>query len=491
MIMSIPVPYEFFQFTEDTPEPSVLYTLAGAIPYAKDTLFASNGVYYKATKPIRLYNWDDAHAKLVNQDSTLIHHIVYEGGVKKSYFPYKTNVPYGGQLLFEDAGGTPVVLLKDEYAFVAFDRPFAVPNDAWLRYDPDTNGDIGHPGGTLPYTEFVNYPGSSEVHVKQYSGGTSETSPGSLDSETTLNYGAFAASYPDLIMVTNEAIPKFFSTAAGQWTAAGSDPHLFLGDLSHDLSTIANDPKLVKALYPTFHYVNDGKSYTYKSSTVEMSFYLWGKEAFDTVAMTGLIADTVTVKFYNEADTQIGADQVITVDNKRDAAGNLEDYPVTRIVYSPNTDGLSLTRVIPKNGHVRVTLTGDEIQLGSLYLGLALDMGLTDFTFTTKFIDLSPVEENFNVIEYVEGLKIKEYTGGFSVWTEDVDRLSRTLVSLGQGLVIVNGSDTIQNEAVGDKSRFEATMVVGRLRSLPVTTTKEKDRIGELAKAKFVLREIV
>jgi hypothetical protein len=213
-------------------------------------------------------------------------------------------------------------------------------------------------------------------------------------------------------------------------------------------------------------------------------------DKFDTLALGRIKADNINIRFY-EGSTLVYELLNYEIDNRRDIRGESADYPTTTVIYCVHENPQILTTVLPAGSKVEVELLGADIFIGTLQLGLAIPLGVTDFSFTTKFQDFSPVEKVFNVIRYVEGLKVKDYIGSFRFWTTEFDIHDRFFVSAGGKLLIINGSDTTNNCEVNSQDRFACTALLGRIKSMPLKTIKEDDRLGVLAQASFEIREIV
>jgi hypothetical protein len=68
--------------------------------------------------------------------------------------------------------------------------------------------------------------------------------------------------------------------------------------------------------------------------------------------------------------------------------------------------------------------------------------------------------------------------------------MNRLMVSLGQGLVVLNGSDTKRNVPVdNNRDIFAATMVVGRIRDFQLRTNLDNKAMGEMATYSFTIEE--
>lgn len=482
MILSKIVSASLYEFVEDpaSPQPVPFEVFDGF--FEKGRLVTIGSKTYRTNTKCYTKSLQNGYQQMTNNNPSLLHAFEYKNGLRVNYL--RTDQYYVAFYI----PFFPIIKFRGFIPFVYFDQPMI--SDLTQIVHKDSAGALNYPGGTHDYIEFVY--SNANIAVKKYSNGTSPISPGALQSTQTYSHAAFAAAYPDYIFVRSSW--SLISTYGGTYYG---DHETVVGEISTVLyessPTLDIDPRLDVSLTYTPASVLDGKNYTYHESWQEATYIVKADNTFDTVALTGLIAQQIHVTFYEKDGAtigpQIGDTQDIFVQLEADRRGLIHVDGITVIAYSPSTVGLTT----PSDaGYVKIRVTGGAmIRVGGIHLGVAVDMGLTDLVFQTKFIDLSPISENFNVIEYKEGLKVREVSGSFSFWTTYYDYYDKLLLGMGQQLVIINGSDNLKNEWTDSRKFFAALNMVGRVKSMRMGTVKTDDRLGYRAKADFIIREQV
>lgn len=482
MILSLPVKTTLHDFTPGpaTPAP-VLFKVDNGF-YPKGALVTVESRMYRTSTETRTFSLQHGGGYIESNSPSLLHEIEYVNGLRVNYLREdQWYLDFYG-LFF------PVLKLDYKVPFVRFNYPMI--SDLTQKVFKNSAGTFDMPGGVHDYIEFVHNGGN--ITVKMYTGGTSPGNPGALTSSSTQPFPIFAENYPGYVFVLNDW--TLSSTIAGIYHSNNDSVKEDIFTLIYESSpTLSIDPRIVKVLdYPPSS-VLDGKDYTYNASWQEAEYIVRTDEVFDCVAIAGLTAYRVTVTFY-ESDgyaigAQVGNPQVVFVNLQSDLRGLVYADYTTIVVYSPSDN--ALTTPIP-GGYAKIVVeASEEARVGGIYLGASADLGLTDFSFSTKFLDFSPIEENFHVIQYKAGLKVRELTGTFSFWTIYYDLHDRLLLGLGEGRVILDGSDTTYNEYTDSKSYFSALRMVGRMKSIKLKTDKEDDRLGTRATASFTIREQV
>lgn len=235
--------------------------------------------------------------------------------------------------------------------------------------------------------------------------------------------------------------------------------------------------EMAKSSYPF-----DGKNYTTAKAQNTMTYTLKGLEAFDTLALGRVKADNVVINFKDPQGTLI-TNITKPIDTSRDANGNLAPWHTTLIYYSD--------AVMAADSTVEITLTGTDIELGTLMLGMSVDAGFTNLELTNKYRDFSVFEyDAWGNADYVERAKISTYSGTVKIFITDYDRIDRLMTSLGKNLVIVNGSDS-KNAAPNSSSIFASTQKIGRFVSFDQKTQKKDGVMGVHAVYSFTLEGVV
>jgi len=238
----------------------------------------------------------------------------------------------------------------------------------------------------------------------------------------------------------------------------------------------------------------DNKAYTQIKGGGVVTFKVKVNEGeFNTIAFTKLIAESVDVMVVaNNTQGSVLLDlKNFKPDGKRDINSRLPDVGTTAIVYS-GIQGESYTDA-PAGSTVEITLKGRRIQLGGIHVGLSVNAGFTNLVFQNKYKDYSPYEKDqWGNITYIEGVKTNIHSGTVDVPIRHYDMMNRLMISLGQGLVILNGSDTMGNtQPDNQKDIFASTMVVGRIRDFALRTNLVNKSLGEMATYSFTIEEDV
>jgi len=241
-------------------------------------------------------------------------------------------------------------------------------------------------------------------------------------------------------------------------------------------------------LRPTNHYAPlDGKKYTFVKAP-NPTYEVESKYPFNTLAINGLIAETVTVKFkhIDKNGDPIGTDIpliAVTPDCYVDIQHRLPQAPTTLIVYAPR----DIT------GRVELTFTNAvDTLIGGIHLGQSVGVGFTNMTFTNKFRDYSPYEKDqWGNILYTKGVKTNIYQGTVDVEIKEYDRINRMMAMLGGQTVILNGSDTVHNDDIDSTNFFASTQVVGRVRNFALKTKLDNKLMSQMATYSFEIEEDV
>ena len=237
----------------------------------------------------------------------------------------------------------------------------------------------------------------------------------------------------------------------------------------------------------------DSKNYTKIVTNNEITFKLNVPDgAFNTIAFTGLLCDELSVET-REGSAGTGPQNLALhgyqPDGSRDVNKRLPPVPTTAIIYNDLPNGG--TTDTPVGGEIIITIKGKNIELGGIFVGLSVNSGFTNLSFQNKFKDYSPYEKDqWGNVMYVEGVKTNIHSGTVDVPIRHYDMMNRLMTSLGQGLVILNGSDNLSNRPPdNNRNIFASTMVVGRIRDFQLRTNLDNKHMGEMATYSFTIEE--
>jgi len=221
----------------------------------------------------------------------------------------------------------------------------------------------------------------------------------------------------------------------------------------------------------------DGKNYTAIETNTTVTTTCSSAEVFDTIAISGVIGDTVNVAYS-------GGSIDYTIDNKLDVNNRLPVARTNVILYFPtDITGQVTVTITPKNGIVRI---------GEILLGLSVNAGFTNLTFSNRFIDYSPTEtDQWGNTLYIEGTKVNVHSGTVDILVGNYDMNLRLITSLGGSVVILNGSGSKDNLPTSDTDIFSSTMLVGRLKDFDQRTKIKNDDLDRMASYTFKIEELV
>jgi hypothetical protein len=238
----------------------------------------------------------------------------------------------------------------------------------------------------------------------------------------------------------------------------------------------------INSLNP-FDGVNNTKTVFDTSNTQGVaSWTMLTTQPIDSIAFGRIICDTVDITILDEDNNILFSIDNYPIDNTV-VKGRPEQYPATRVIYTAET--------IPANSIVMVSLKGAVIELGELQTTSALDAGFTNPQFKHGFKNFNMSEINkWGTWEEVDGIKLRTHTGTVDFKTLDYDDYNNLLGLVIGTRVVMNGSDTFNNELPDGKKIFGSTMMIGRFQALDQQSYNKKKRIGEIATYNFTFQEI-
>ena len=232
----------------------------------------------------------------------------------------------------------------------------------------------------------------------------------------------------------------------------------------------------------------DGKSYTKAIVDTTATDYkaVWtvlSARAFDTIAFSRMICDSIDVKFMDIDGNLIDELNTYEVDNTVANNSDVEHY-ATAVLYSG--------RLYSNETVIQITLNGSHVEIGELIAGERLDAGFTKSAFQNKLKDFSPKEQDdWGNWHYIDGVKVRVHAGTVDFPVASYDKLNRLMVLIGGSKVIINSSDSIMNEPPDGKNVFESTMMIGRFTSLDLSTTNKSKEVDDIGSYKFNIEELV
>lgn len=226
----------------------------------------------------------------------------------------------------------------------------------------------------------------------------------------------------------------------------------------------------------------DNKNYTKATRDSNIQYVVKGTIKFDTLALGHLKADSVLVEFRDSNSNLIKSINQV-VDSSRDSFDYLEKYHTTIILYSE--------QVMEANSTVSITITGTDCEIGTIMLGQSVDAGFTNLNLKNTYKDFSVIQEDeWGNVDYVERAKVSKYDGSVDIMITDYDRIDRLMTSIGARLIILNGSDSL-NQISDSQNIFASTQKIGRIRGFQQQTKVKDNDMDRTATYTFSLEEIV
>ena len=232
----------------------------------------------------------------------------------------------------------------------------------------------------------------------------------------------------------------------------------------------------------------DGKNYT--KAVVDTSltegvatWSMLATEDFDSVAFGGLVCDSIDLKVMDlDGVVQFQLNNYI-VDNSVAINSDI-DYNSTRILYTKE--------MMNSEWVIEVTLHGATVEIGEIIGAKSIDAGFSKATFQNKFKDFSPKEQDqWGNWYYIEGVKVHVHSGTVLFKILRYDQLNRLMVLIGGKKMVINGSDSLDNEVPDGEKIFDATMMIGRFTRFELDSAEKNKRLGTKGEYIFEVEELV
>ncbi len=231
----------------------------------------------------------------------------------------------------------------------------------------------------------------------------------------------------------------------------------------------------------------DGKNYTRTEfHTGDDGFARWDllvTEPIDSIAFGMVITDTINVRVSDQNGISQFEINNYPVDNSV-APNRDEQYPSTVVLY--------LDKTYPAGSVITIWLNSSVVTVGEILFASKLDAGFTKVNFKNTFKDYSPTEtDQWGNYYYADGVRVKVHTGTVEFPVMSYDQLNRLMLLIGGRRVVINSSDTTENQVPDGRNSFEATMMIARFTKFELSTADQKKRINELGTYVFSIEELV
>ncbi len=307
-----------------------------------------------------------------------------------------------------------------------------------------------------------------------------------------ISWGAPGKSRTPAIKVTSMVVRKgyFFlrtwvDAPIEYATYTVNDPIVYMyGDVGSPADIDGFRPKRQAQAYNPF----DGKNYTKTEfDTVETEgFARWdvvATEDIDSVALGHVICDTVNFRVSNEDGDALFELNNYPIDNTL-AKNSTETYEDTVVLYTDKT--------YPAGSVITFWLYAAVVTVGELIGASRLDSGFTKLNFKNSFKDFSPKEQDqWGNWYYRDGVRVHVHSGSVEYPVVSYDQLNRLMILIGGQKVVINSSDSTENEVPDGRKVFAATMLIARFTKFDLATTEKNKRIGETATYSFSVEELV
>ena len=234
----------------------------------------------------------------------------------------------------------------------------------------------------------------------------------------------------------------------------------------------------------------DGKGYTqavYGTSGAAGSGYarwdMMSPQWINSIALGNFMCDTLDFIVSDENGNKLFQLNNYPVDNKVIPDGTVE-FEDTRALY---TD-----KPYPPTSIITIILYGSVVKIGEILGANKLPAGFTKVSFKNRMKDYSPQEEDqWGNWVWKDGVRVRIHTGTVQYKVLRYDQLLRLRMLIGGRKVIINGSDSTENEVPDGQNVFSATMMIGRFIDFELETKEKNKRIGDIATYRFKIMEIV
>ncbi len=247
------------------------------------------------------------------------------------------------------------------------------------------------------------------------------------------------------------------------------------------------DGFIQKQLHPA-HAPFDGKNYTKTvyATDPNAGFARWdviATEDIDSIAFGGIICDVIDFRISDQEGNTLFELNNFPVDNSV-APNRPEVWPATVVLYADKT--------YPAGSVITIFLKATLVTVGEIIGASKLDAGFTKVVFKNSFKDFSPKEQDqWGNWTYIDGVRVKTHTGTVEYRIASYDQLNRLMLMIGGQKVVINSSDSTENQVPDGRKVFEATQMIGRFIKLDLASTEQKKRIGEIATYSFQVEELV
>lgn len=237
----------------------------------------------------------------------------------------------------------------------------------------------------------------------------------------------------------------------------------------------------------------DGKQYTKTEWVTEDGYAEWTLLAtgkFDSIAFGKIICDYVDIEIVDEDGNHLQSITHYEIDNKVSRTSERE-YASTVVLYTDRNDDGSV-KLLPSESIIKVRLYGSYIELGEIWASETLDAGFTNTAFKNTFKDFSPKEQDqWGNWEYIDGVRVSVHSGSVEFPIVSYDELNRLMLLIGGRKVIINSSDSLENQAPDGRNVFESTMMIARFLTFSLDSQQKNKRIGEKGRYNFTIEELV
>jgi len=250
----------------------------------------------------------------------------------------------------------------------------------------------------------------------------------------------------------------------------------------------------------------DTKQFTKVSVDGAQKWIIKPNGSYNSIAIGGVSGNYLDIDFAeneNPLESEVlqsnsislKENRIASTQRRKDGTKIFLDYPepTTHIIYSNENAPYIIITVTPIAQDYSVVGYVEKSSIGTIVPCLVIEAGATKQIFSHDIVNYgkSKVNEVSGYIEYIKGNRALKFKGSFYSNLTEYDMAILQDKRFNNDLIVIDGSDNLNNEEADSKNIFSSTKLIGRLKKIG-RSTKETNGIMDTALAvPFEFEEIV